>query len=302
MAVGGQSLFGTTPRTFNWGIADCDEMTEYEFVGGLNAPFRGQQELSEWETFRNHREIVTGFIDSMAPPDAKSLCVLGAGQCRDNDLNQLIPRFARITLVDLSEQDIRDGLQNQNLTGSDAIEVVGKLDVSGVHDLLDRYANDPDDNVLNDIIRIATTFEPSVLKTYDCVASTCLLSQILCHASESVSAQHPCLPLLLQVLRQRHVEIILSLLNSGGIGLLITDFVSSESLPELYEATDLKYTLQSAIANENVLLGLNPATIGNLFNHERIKPDIKTLRITDPWRWVMPQRIYACFAIIFAKH
>ena len=75
---------------------------------------------------------------------------------------------------------------------------------------------------------------------------------------------------------------MLSLLNSGGTGLLITDFVSSESLPELYETTDLKSTLLSAIANENVLLGLNPATIGNLFNHPRIKSEIRTLDSGKP--------------------
>lgn len=278
-----------------------DEMKEYEFIGDLTASYWGQRELSEWETFQNHREIVSGFIDSMAPPAASSLCVLGAGCCRDIDLNQLLRRFSRIALIDLNEQDLRDGLRHQNLAMSAAIDVVGALDVSGVHDLLNQYAHDPEDGVLDDIIRIATAFELGGLQTYDCVASTCLLSQILCHASEAVSRQHPAFPQLFQALRQRHVEIMLSLLNSGGTGLLVTDFVSSESLPELYETTDLKSTLQSAIASENVLLGLNPSTVGNLFNHQQIQPEIRTLKITDPWRWVMPQRIYACFAIIFSK-
>lgn len=276
-------------------------MTEYEFVGDLSAPFRKQQELTEWETFQNHREIVSGFINSSAPPDAKSLCVLGAGHCRDIDLNEMVRRFSRITLVDLHKQDILDGLRYQNLAASDAFEVIGGLDVSGVDDSLVRYANTPDDSILNDIIRNAAAFSPEELKPCDCVASTCLISQILCRASESVSEQHPVFLPLLQTLRQRHVEIMLSLLNFGGTGLLFTDFVSSESLPELYETADLKSTLQSAIAKNNFLHGLHPAMIGNVFNQESIRPKIRTLKVTDPWRWVMPQRIYACFAIIFTK-
>ena len=277
-------------------------MKDYEFVGRSDANFDPPQALSVWETYRNHRDIVTGFIRSSASANAETLCVLGAGHCRDIELNELAARFSNITLVDLNESDVMGGLKNQNLDLGGRLEVIGGLDLCGVFNALCDVRDHQKEETLESIIHRASTYVPKPLGVYDCIASTCVLSQLLFHATECVSERHPKFVDLLQTIRMRHIEIMLNCLKPGGNGLLVTDFVSTESLPELFETTDLKQTLRTAVADKNFLHGLNPAVIDTVFQHEKIKPQLKSIKITEPWRWAMPGRIYACFAIIFKKN
>jgi len=111
-------------------------MADYEFIGGSKSNFENAPKLTDWETYSNHREIVTGFIKSSAPPDARSLCVLGAGLCQDIELNQLVSQFSKTTLVDISHDDVAEGVGNQNLSNSDSIKIVEGCDLSGVHSAL----------------------------------------------------------------------------------------------------------------------------------------------------------------------
>ena len=76
-----------------------------------------------WSAYRNN---VTQFVKSAASgsPDAKSIIVLGAGECNDIDLNFLADTFERIVLTDVDEQSIHDGIACQRLADSSRFEVI----------------------------------------------------------------------------------------------------------------------------------------------------------------------------------
>ena len=277
-------------------------MAEFEFVGGWKEDFRTEKELTHWETFRNHREIIGSFIQRHSAPFASSLCVLGAGFCNDLDLNQLTRAFEKVALVDIRPQDVQVGLHQQGVVDNKSIEVLPATDVTGVHEILNQYKEAPADSLLDSVFDMARKDIESLSTQYDSVASTCLLSQLLNHATECIGDGNPRFVELLQLIRQRHIQLMLRLLKPGGTGFLFSDFVSSVSLPELFTTTDLKETVSQAIKERNFLHGLNPGMIVASFEQEDIKRVLKSVKVTDPWRWVLPERIYACTAVIFEKN
>ena len=256
--------------------------------------------LTSWESFRNHREIITSFIARSVAVEADSLCVLGAGLCNDLELNQLARDFSKITLVDISADDLEHGLKQQQMHDSTALNLINECDVTGVDQLLREYKDQPSVEKFEAIVAAASSYAPPIQK-YDCVASTCILSQLLWHATDCVGEDHARFVELLQIVRQRHIEIMIEAVVPGGVGILVTDFVSSVSLPELFDTNNLSETINEAIKNKNFLHGLNPGLVAKVFEHPSIKPQLKSVRVSNPWRWALPDRIYACMAIIFTK-
>lgn len=283
------------------GSGDERSMTEYEFNAPKFPDLENETELTDWEVFRNHREIVSSFIIRSLSPDAETLCVLGAGKCNDLELPQLAREFSKITLVDILDRDIDIGLRQQQQSNSEIFETITNCDVTGIHQLLSNFKKESSDKKLEEINETLINFNPPIGK-YDCVTSTCLLSQLLCHATECIGEDHPEFIDFLQLVRRRHIEIMLNAINDHGVGILVTDFVSSLSLPELLTTNNLQETLQLAIHEKNFLHGLNPAMVAKVFDHANMRPHLKGIRITDPWRWALPDRMYACFAIIFQKN
>ncbi len=51
-------------------------MTDYEFTRRPGQNLDALADGSPWEYYRNHREIITGFLQKFADPQAKSLCIL----------------------------------------------------------------------------------------------------------------------------------------------------------------------------------------------------------------------------------
>ena len=276
-------------------------MTKYDFVGDGDSDFRPDKPATPWESYANHRGIVTGFIKSICLSSARSLCVLGAGYCFDIDLKHLLDEFDEIALVDISQTDIDYGLAEQNVSRETTIETLSGFDVTGVDSLMDKYATQPTESLLEEILASLGRGNVELPKHYDCIASTCLLSQLLYKATSCIGESHERFVEVLQAVRLSHIRLLVDSLNKGGTGILFTDFVSSDSLPELLNTDDLEATLQSAIVEKNFLHGLNPPMVAKVFEHPDVRDELTGIKVTDPWRWVTGDKVYACFAIVFHK-
>ena len=220
-------------------------MTGYDFVGDGDSSLERQTPVSPWETYANHRSIITGFIKSSCSSTARNLCVLGAGFCFDLELKQLIDEFDEITLVDISQTDIHSGLVHQGLKEHDSIKTITGFDVSGVDALMDDFFKQPDEGLLDKILASLSQGGVDLPEKYDCIASTCLLSQLLFKATSCIGENHARFVEVLQEVRLSHIRMMMDSLAAGGTGVLFTDFVSSESLPALIDTTCLLYTSPS---------------------------------------------------------
>ena len=255
-----------------------------------------------WEQSRPHREFINKMMLSASDKHHPSLCVLGAGNCLTLDLPILQRRFRTLTLVDANRDRLIRGLHNQNLAPS-AERVVLDIDISGTARLLQQWSGDPGpEAMLDELFATADQFQPSSLGHHDVVVSNSLLVRILQMAIRHLGSHHDRVVELLKLLRSRHLQIMIDALEPGGHGLLISPFVSSETLPALAETDDLASTVGQAIESENYFAGLNPQRVWELFHSEPILGQVSEVKLANPWRWYTPGMTYACFAVGFRKN
>ena len=106
------------------------------------------------------------------------------------------------------------------------------------------------------------------------------------------------------MIRDGHLNLMSRLIRPAGVGVLVTDFVSSDTLPELNQANTAQAVLEvsrKAIETRNFFTGTNPWAIKDSLL--KITPETSELpgSIAPPWRWkIGPQRSYAVTAITFS--
>ena len=257
---------------------------------------RNLERRDSWDCFSAHRAQATRLLSEGATAaDAGSLCVLGAGNCNDLDLNSLTRSFDRIHLVDLDAEALREGVRRQGLAESDGIIQHG----------VDLIGGQPGNGPL-DAAELLTTLRdvPHVSDVkHDRVASICTLSQVIEFGVRLLGAEHSALTNVILALRRQHLEVMVSLLRPGGIGLLITDFVSSDTCPELREMSldQLPAAASRWIAERNFFTGANPFAIKQFLEREMEAVEPTSVTLHKPWKWDLGPRIYAVAAIQFRR-
>jgi hypothetical protein len=101
------------------------------------------------------------------------------------------------------------------------------------------------------------------------------------------------------------LEVLVELLEPGGTGLLVTDVVSSETLPPLGSTPDeaLPALLAQCLASRNFFSGTNPAPILDcLRRNSWFAARIESAEPISPWKWDLGPRWYIVYAIRFRRH
>lgn len=277
--------------------------------GLLDEQFRrNRRTQSGWELYRSHRDQITNLLLADRPAGS-SLSILGAGNCNDLDLLKLLGQFRHIELVDLDPEALEQGCRFQGCYDDSRVLRCGGIDVSGIAPRLNHWLTK--DNVISDK-EIDQALRELILShkngmreaKFGLVASVGLLSQLLEPVVQSLSPDHPRLPELIAAVRRQHCELLLERTAKGGTAILVTELVSSDTLPEMLTAkpSELPGLLQAAAANHNFFTGLHPGTIASQIAREpTISKQLKSLRITNPWIWNFFSRSYACLAFVMQK-
>ena len=262
---------------------------------------RNSDSRDGWDCFASHRAQVTRLLLEQANVADPSLCVLGAGNCNDVDFQQLVAAYSQIDLVDIDGEAIANGVARQGVSAGEAIHCHA-TDVTGVANLLsawepDAEASAADVDACMERARQATL--PFEDRQFSTVASVCLLSQLLESIMLSVEQTHPQFLELLTCIRREHLRLALELVQPGGSFVLVTDIVSSVTLPQLDSApmSELPQLVRDAIEQRNFFTGMNPAVITNILQTDpHISSQLSDLRITNPWMWDLGPRRYAVCA------
>jgi len=301
----------------------------------VNPLVRKQFELNQttsgdWRSFAGHRGRVTDLLVSAG--NRRRLCVLGAGNCNDLDLPALAGAFEEVVLVDLDSEALVRGTVSQPLQVVDRLRCHGNTDVTGA---LERIASWSPATRLEpeDLDALAAGAEIASWPTgseFDVVASTCLLSQLVGSLAHALTDRHPQFLDAVKAIRTGHLWTIASLLRPGGRAVLISDVVSSDTLPDLLtvpEAVDRQavdnaplaakvkdermlqklrasgINVDAAIVNQlvaaaikagNFFTGLNPAVVHGLI---KSAPMFEDVAYVPPWVWHCGPRAYAVYAI-----
>jgi len=261
-----------------------------------------------WHRFAPHRQRVTDLLIGAIPPAAHAprLVILGAGNCNDLDLARLRQQFSTIQLLDCDLEAVQQGVERQGLADDPALIPTGPVDLSGFADATPAWSPDrpPSDREIDAALSAASAATLHSLLPSDVAASIGLLSQILERLIHDLGPQSPRLLDLVQQVRHTHLRLLIDHLNPGGIGLLITDVVSSETAPQIVEAQPLALAtlVRELIQQRNFFTGLNPAVIHSLLtNDPLLAPRIDDITIHAPWTWDLGSRVYAVYAAQFRR-
>jgi hypothetical protein len=254
----------------------------------------------------SHRARVMALIEEARGDTGKTLCVMGPGNGNDIELAKLAGDFEKIALVDLDEAALARAVSRLNENLAARVQRYCPIDLSGILPVLESWVRhrNPSDAEISAVMRTALAAPRPDVGAFDVVASTCMLTQLIDSVYMALPKEHPRCVELLMAVRNRHLEIILELLNSGGVGVLMTDFVTTKTAPELAQLDEL-LLLRAAtnwIEERSFYIGVNPFAIRDYYNRSREPgPRAEDAQVKGPWRWDIGAKHLAVCAVIFRR-
>jgi hypothetical protein len=260
----------------------------------------------KWNVFETHRDKLLQLLRTPLNRSSLRLCVLGAGNCTDLDLHELLKTFHELHLVDLDHEALANGVRRQRLFDSPIVHRHGGIDVTGCLDEIASWS--PTTPIAAEAVKsCAASFRtvlPMLPGPFDVVVSACLLSQLLRGVVMAIGESHPQFLDAIQAVRTGHLRLLAELVAPGGCGLLATDLVSSDTYPSLRFVPDenLSGVLARLVHERNFFHGLNPAIVASFFRTDLVgAAAISKAETIRPWRWDFGTRVYAVYAIRFFK-
>jgi hypothetical protein len=246
-----------------------------------------------WDLFASHRERLTELLLGDPRLPSGRLCVLGAGNGNDLDLNTLAGTAAEIHLVDLDAEALELARARHDTVATKPLFLHAGVELTGVWPELEELPGAGAYQVQAVLERAALPTRTNLPGPFDVVVSACVLTQLMSAASKVLGENHPRFEELALALRAGHIRTMLDLTRRGGRALLVTELTSSDVLPEIRYAPDeaLPALLLRAIATRQIFTAMSPAGLVSWIARERpagarlVEPGI-----VGPWRWWLTRR------------
>lgn len=270
---------------------------------------RNGQSTDAWQLYSSHRSKVTQLLLNASSIDKPNLCLclLGAGNVNDVDLRQLLTRFRTISLADLDVDAVQNGVVRQGFAADERIEILAATDVTGIFDEFSAHESSATTyDVFIDRCITKAEILPAIAapESFDVVASVGLLSQLLDGVVRSLGETHPRFWNLASAVRAQHLRLLLNLVRPGGVAVLVTELVSSDSCSALNTTTEIELPtlLRQSIAAGNFFHGANPAALRHFLQTDaRLSPQLAAIQFTNPWLWQFIARTYAVYGVLLSR-
>ena len=216
------------------------------------------------------------------------MCLLGAGSCHDVDLGRLGASYRTLYLVDLDRDAIGYGLQQQSFEATDQLRIGGPYDVTGWFQEDCSTAMICDALCQNHRRTCDSLRRPSSRR---CAFSVIDQSRS-CNALSAVNGG--CLWEGHRGARSAFGAIVVRL---GGVGVLVADFVSTSTCPELLKmaAPHVSDAAANRIARGNHFTALNPSLLAHDMRRNKWGSVVSDrVVLVKPWKWaISDNRAYA---------
>jgi hypothetical protein len=262
----------------------------------------------QWHLYSSHRRRVERLL---VPSDSgKRICVLGAGNCNDLDLNWLTKVYRQVQLVDIDADALSRAAKFQKVDDCDKLQLRGAIDITGLADQLSKWKISlPKPDEIQKCLRLAASSPTQLAEQlggpFDVVLSPCVLSQLLMPLHDTIGGNHPAFLPMLSAIRARHFRLMVDLLSPGGRGVFVCDLLSSIALPNLAQVPEdqLPGVLQNMQALGKTFAGLEPTAIRNLLTRDPILASrIVKIELGAPWLWHLGlSKCYAVYGMTFEK-
>lgn len=227
-----------------------------------------QKALPHFESFRDHRARFTEILLPEAGTSSGDLCVLGAGNCYDLDLERLVHAYRRVHLVDIDPWALSAARDRLPASLRDKIAEHAPVDLSGCNDALERWhAMQVTPEELAAVPAMMCERICRVLPgPFHTVVSACLLSQLLLTTRRVMGERHALFEAACLVQTLGHLRTLVRLTAPEGRAWFVTDATSSEiaPLPEVPPERDLRPLLCELESKNQVFNALAPSAIAGL--------------------------------------
>jgi SAM-dependent methyltransferase len=246
-------------------------------------------------SFLEHRARLTREIVQRAPVSGGGrLCLLGAGNANDVDLDALAARYAEIHLVDIDPAAVARAIARLPPERRGQIVPQAPLDASGLFDRLETWTQpsaalltpEAIDGIVADAVDRVAGALPA---PFDVVASCGMLTQLQLVLLQVVGDDHPRFAELRTAVNRAHVRTLGALLAPGGVALLITDLTTSEIFPPLIHVgadEDLAKLMSDLISTGSIIYIANPGTLSSELRRDpALKLAFGVRYPIGPWIW-----------------
>jgi hypothetical protein len=254
---------------------------------------------SHKKSFASHRAQITALAVADGPHE--SICILGAGNCSDLDLDQVAVVFGEVHLVDIDGAALERAKSSVSKHLAPRIKLHPHTDLSGLETKLERWGRMqvtpeemmeyPEDLARDLRLRLGSSF--------DRVLSVCLLSQLHLVTRRVLSEQHPLTAAVTFCLNLAHLRTLLALTRPDGLAFLVTDVSSNEIAPmDEEEWTEPLLYLDVLLKRFDVFQAVDPRVLAAVATDDPVLGE--HARLSEPqaaWVWQNgPERRFLVYA------
>jgi hypothetical protein len=261
------------------------------------------------EAFAGHRRQLTDLL--MARPEAgvasaggPRLCVLGAGNCGDLELERLASRYRSIHLVDIDADALERARARQSPSTRAVLVPVAPLDLSGLLQSLERWQQRQvtPDELLAQPERTALDIARALGGPFDVVVSACVLSQMHLSVRNVLTDAHPLFQAVSYTLNLTHLRTLSLLAQPGqGVALLVSDVATEQMAPlsGSRERGDFRALLEHLLRIGAVFDAVRPDRIVSIAcDDPSLVRELGLSSIVDAWVWQNgPRRAFLVYAL-----
>ncbi|MBC8134242.1 MAG: hypothetical protein H7X95_14765, partial [Deltaproteobacteria bacterium] len=266
-----------------------------------------RDQIPYFELAANHRAHLTALVTTVATPGAR-LCVLGAGNCYDLDIERMATLFAEVHLVDLDPDALARAWKRINPLVRPRVIRHAPVDLTGMLSELGRWRSLA---VSEEEVRLhpgvtAAAINALVGGPFEVVVSACVLTQMQLSILEALSDQHPLFVAARETVNLTHLRTLSRMLTPGGFALLATDVTSSHTYPlgEVDGIADLRPLLNQLVAAENVFQAVHPARWHAMVVGDPVLTrEVRLSKPLDVWLWqINPMLAFLVYAFALRRH
>lgn len=279
-------------------MVPADDEIRKQITSNVNA-------LPHFEAFSELRERLTALLVARAAPDGSArLCVLGAGNCYDVDLERLTSLYREVHLVDIDAAAMDRACDRQSATVRARLVLHPPLDLSGVLEQIERWRdlNVTSDELMSHPGEAAFAIASRLPGNFETVVSTCLLSQLQFSVLNVLSPAHPLFDAVRQIVNVVHLRTLAALVAPAkGRALLVSDVSSNAIVPlgPFEPGADLRDLLFELMRQGNVIHVVRPDVIEQIVASDpALSVLVKASPVLDAWLWQNgPERSFLVYAL-----
>jgi hypothetical protein len=263
-----------------------------------------RRDPGNWGRYAEHRQRLMASV--CTPSSRGDICIFGAGNCADVDLEQLSRTFKEIHLVDLDGEAIERVREKQPSRLRDMIVLHEDIDLSGFLDRLDEWGERfPEPTELGPMaVAAAHTNLRRLGRVFDVTMSSCVLSQLVTPFHRAWVMSQSNWGNLVAATTAVYLATVAGATQSRGEGFIAFDVLSSNDAFGLSQLLGRDTSeLQSWVEREAMTGSLAWEPDPNALVLQLSSPGLASLvaspRLTPPWLWDIGASIQLVYGLAF---